>query len=76
MPENSIGQKIAIGVLSLVLALGTLALCVFLGGQATYVLLHSSTWSRFAPYSWLVVVPVGVVLYFRLRSRTRQTDDI
>ncbi|MCX2562106.1 hypothetical protein OQ252_11970 [Acetobacter farinalis] len=72
MPENSVGQKIGIGVLSLLLAMAMLAGCVFLGGKAAYLLLHPEKWAALGRMGWLLVAPLGVVLYFRLRKRTRR----
>ena len=76
MPENSIMQKIAIGVFSLLLAAGTLAGGIYFAGQATDILLHSSKWPNLSHYSTLLIVPLGLVLYLRHRKRGRKAEDV
>ncbi|MCP1270600.1 hypothetical protein [Acetobacter cerevisiae] len=72
MPENSIAQKIAIGVFSLLLAAGTL----YFAGQATDILLHSSKWPNLSHYSSLLIVPLGLVLYLRHRKRGQKAETV
>ncbi|KXV75919.1 hypothetical protein [Acetobacter cerevisiae] len=76
MPENSIAQKIAIGVFSLLLAAGTLAGGIYCAGQATDILLHSSKWPNLSHYSTLLIVPLGLVLYLRHRKRGQKTETV
>ncbi|MBS1000316.1 hypothetical protein JK169_04690 [Acetobacter persici] len=76
MPENSIAQKIAIGVFSLLLAAGTLAAGIYCAGVATDILLNSSKWQNLSRYSSLLVVPLGLVLYLRRRKRGQKPEDV
>lgn len=76
MPENSIMQKIAIGVFSLLLAAGTLAAGIYCAGQAADILLHSSKWQNLSRYSSLLIVPLGLVLYLRHRKRGQKPQDV
>ncbi|OAG76015.1 hypothetical protein Amal_01786 [Acetobacter malorum] len=76
MPENSVAEKIAIGVLSLLLAAATLAGGIYWAGHSTDILLHSSKWQNLSHYSTLLIVPLGLVLYLRHRRRGRKPEGV
>lgn len=72
MPENSVAEKIAIGVFSLLLAAATLAAGIY----STDILLHSSKWQNLSHYSTLLIVPLGLVLYLRHRRCGRKPEGV
>ncbi|GAN68392.1 hypothetical protein [Acetobacter orleanensis] len=76
MPESSIAQKIAIGLCSLLLAMGTLAAGIYCAGQASDLLLHTARWQGLSHYSSLLIVPLGLVLYLRHRKRGQKPESV